>query len=107
MITAVIRKKYKSISKKYKSIIKKKNDEIVLLAKTKLNTIEVFISKILINSDVIHDELTAVNNVLRESNDMKEAIKNPNDRFDATKKMLISGKSLLIKTKLIFIVLNS
>ena len=42
--------------KKYKSIIKKKkkkHDEIILLAKSKLNCIEVLISEALINSDIV------------------------------------------------------
>ena len=45
--------------KKYMSIIKKKEkklDKIALLAKTKLNTIEVLISKDLIKSYIWHDE---------------------------------------------------
>ena len=45
--------------KKYKSIIKKKikrDDTIVLLAKSKLNSIEVLISKALIDSVIIHNE---------------------------------------------------
>ena len=45
--------------KKYKSIIKKKSkkhDKIVLLAKSKLNRIEVLISKPLICSVISHDE---------------------------------------------------
>ena len=50
-ITAGI-KKYKSIIKKKK----KKHDKIVLLAKSKLNSIEVLISKALINSVISHDE---------------------------------------------------
>ena len=33
--------------------------------KDKLNTIEVLISKVLINSYIIHDEFLSVNNVLR------------------------------------------
>ena len=44
----------------YKSIIKKKkrkNDRIVLLAKSKLNSIEVVISKALIDSNISHDEI--------------------------------------------------
>ena len=51
--------------KKSKSIIKKKrktHDEIVLLSKTKLNSIEVLISKGLIDSRVSHEELVSVNN---------------------------------------------
>ena len=45
--------------RKYKSVIKKKNkkhDKIVLLAKTELNTIEVIISKALIDSNISHGE---------------------------------------------------
>ena len=42
--------------KKYKSIIKKeKHDKVVLLAKSKLNRIEVLISKALIDSNNSHD----------------------------------------------------
>ena len=45
--------------KNHQSIIKKKkknHDKIVLLAKTKLNRIEVIISKTLIDSYISHDE---------------------------------------------------
>ena len=45
--------------KKYKSIIKnkkKKHDKIVLLAKSKLNSTEVLTSKVLIDSNISHDE---------------------------------------------------
>ena len=60
---------------KYKWIIKKKKkkyDKIVLLAKTKLNTIKILISKTLINSCINHDEFVSVNNMLREYNETKE-----------------------------------
>ena len=65
--------------KKYKSIIKKKKkklDKIVLLAKAKLNSIEVLISKALIDSDISRGDFVLINNVLEESDDMKEEIKN-------------------------------
>ena len=39
---------------------KKKHDKIVLLAKTKLNNIEVLISKALIDSNVSHDKLVLI-----------------------------------------------
>ena len=48
-----------------------------MLGKTKLDTIEVLISKALIDSYISHDEFILVNNVLREFNEMKEEIKNP------------------------------
>ena len=67
--------------KKYESIIKKKkHDKIVLLAKSKLNSIEVLISKALIDSNISHDEFVLINNVLKEFYDMKEEIRNSNDK---------------------------
>ena len=62
-------KKYKSINKK------KKHDKIVLIAKSKLNSIEVLISKALIDSSVYHDEFVLINYVLKEFYYMKKKIK--------------------------------
>ena len=56
---------------------KKKHVKIVLLAKTKLNNIEVLISKDLIDSYISLDEFVSVNNVLKEYDNMEEAIKTP------------------------------
>ena len=71
VITAAI-KKYKSIIKKKKN----KHDKIVLLAKSKFNSIEVLTSKALIDSNISHDEFVLINNVMKEYNEMKEEIKN-------------------------------
>ena len=65
--------------KTYKSIIKKKKkklDKIVFLAKSKLDKIEVLISKALIDSVIIHEEFVLINNLLKEYNKIKEEIKN-------------------------------
>ena len=62
--------------KKDKSIITKKrtkHDKIVLLAKSKLNSIEVLISKALINSNISHEEFVLINN-LKEFCGLKEEI---------------------------------
>ena len=56
---------------------KKKHDKVVLLAVTKLNSIEVLISRALIDSYNSHDEFVLANNVLKEHDDMKEEIKAP------------------------------
>ena len=67
----------------YKSIIKKKkklHDKIALLAKSKLNNIEVLISKALIDSNTSHDEFVSKNNVFKEFYDMIEEIKDSNDK---------------------------
>ena len=60
VITAGIKKCQSMIKKK-----KKKHDKIVLLAKSKLNSIEVLISKALIDSVINHDEFVLINNVLK------------------------------------------
>ena len=51
-------------------------------AKSKLNTIEVLISKALLDSYFNHDEFVSINNVLREYNEMKEEIKNPENAVE-------------------------
>ena len=65
--------------KKHKSIIRKKknkHDKPVLSAKSKLNRVEVLISKSLIDSNISHDEFVSIINVLKEYEKMKEEIKN-------------------------------
>ena len=55
---------------------------MLLLAKTKLNTIEVLFSKALIDSDISHNQLALVAGVLKEYNHMKQAFKNlDNDKY--------------------------
>ena len=56
----------------------------MLLAKATSDTIEVLISKALINSYINHDKLFLVNNVLRQCNEMKEEIKNPENAVEYT-----------------------
>ena len=63
---------------------KKKPDKIVLLRKDKLNTIEALIYKALIESHISDDEFVSVNNILREYNEMKEEIKNPETSMEYT-----------------------
>ena len=71
VITAAI-KNYKTIIK----IKKKKHDKTILLEKSELNSIEVWISKALIDAVISHDEVVLINNVLKEYNEMKEEIDN-------------------------------
>ena len=56
---------------------KRNHDKIVLLAKSKLNSVEVLIYK---DSNIIHDEFVLINNLLKEFYDMKEEIKNSNNK---------------------------
>ena len=45
---------------------------MVLLSKSKANSIEVLLSKALIDSVISHEEFVLMNNVLKEYNEMKE-----------------------------------
>ena len=55
-------KKYKSVFKKKK---KKKHDKILSLAISRLNSVEVLISKALIDSNITHDEFVLINDMLK------------------------------------------
>ena len=48
----------------------------MLLAKTKLNTIEILFSRALMDFYISYEEFVSVNNVVREYNQMKEEIRN-------------------------------
>ena len=65
--------------KKYKSIIKekkKKHVKTVFFSRSKLNSAEALISKVLIDSDISYDEFVLINNALKEYTELKEEIKN-------------------------------
>ena len=47
-----------------------------MLAKSKLNSIKVLMSKSLVDSNISHDEFVLINNVLKEFDYMEEEIKN-------------------------------
>ena len=49
-----------------------------MLAKSKLNSVENLISKILIDSNIIHDKFGFINNVLKECYNTREEIENSN-----------------------------
>ena len=62
---------------------------IVLLAKSKLNSIEVLTSKVLVNSVISHDEFVLMNNVLKEYNKMKEETKKFEDLISLLDKLIL------------------
>ena len=63
---------------------KKKHDKTVLLAKTKLNTIGVLISKALTDSHINHEQFVSVNNVLKKYKKIEEEVKNPENVVEYT-----------------------
>ena len=69
-------KKHNSINKKNKN----KHDRIISLAKSEWNRTGVLISKALIDSNISHGEFVLINNLMKEFYDMKEEMKNPNNK---------------------------
>ena len=58
----------------------------MLIGKSKLNAINVFISKALIDLHINHGDFVSINNVLGEYNEIKEEIKNPEISVEYTNK---------------------
>ena len=52
-----------------------------MLANSKLNSMEVLISKSLIDSNISHDQFVLINNVLEEFCDTKEEVKGFNNKW--------------------------
>ena len=59
----------------------------MLLAKSKLNSVEGLISKALINSNISHDQFVLINNLLEDFYDMKTI-------YDKKEEILTINKSL-------------
>ena len=55
---------------------KKKHNKIVMLAKSKLNSIETLMSKALIDLDISHEEFKTIVNEKEKHEQMKESIRN-------------------------------
>ena len=69
-------KKHESITNKKK----KKHDKILSLAKSKLCSIKVLYFKASTDSKISRDEFVLINNLPKNFDDMKEGIKNSNDK---------------------------
>ena len=59
---------------------KKKHDKIVLLAKSKLDSIEVLSSKVLVDSNISHDQFVLIYNLLRKFVIQWKKIENSSDK---------------------------
>ena len=75
---------------------KKKHNKIVMLARSKLNSIESKISKALINNEICHEDFMTILNEEKKYRELKESIKMMN-RSDVEKISLIEeGKKIAI-----------
>ena len=59
---------------------KEKHDKIVLLAKSKLDSIEVLSSKVLVDSNISHDQFVLIHNLLRKFVIQWKKIENSSDK---------------------------
>ena len=77
-LTTVIIKKLLSITRNKK----KKHDKILILAKSKLNSIETLVSQALIDMEIRHEEFITVLNEKDKSEKMKENVRNINEKSE-------------------------
>ena len=59
---------------------KKKHDKILMLAKSKLDSIETLVSQALIGMEISHEEFNAIIRKKRKYERMKENVKNVSER---------------------------
>ena len=71
---------------------KKKHNKIVMLATTKLNSIESKISEVLINNEISHEDFMTILNEEKKYRELKESIRMMNShRSDAEKESKKTG----------------
>ena len=74
LTTGIIKKLLKETRKK-----KKKHSKIIMLAKSKLNSIETLMSQVLIDLEISHEEFKTIVNEKEKYDQMKESIRNKKD----------------------------
>ena len=75
-----------------------------MIRKAKLDTIEILISKALIDQYIGHDKFVSINSVLKEYNEMKEEIKNPQNILEYIiwkwRRCIVSVVRKILQTKI-------
>ena len=87
LTTAIIKKLLKETRKK-----KKKHSKIIMLAKSKLNSIESLMSQALIDLDISHEEFKAILNEREKYDEMKESIRNKKMEMNLVKMHKLTKK---------------
>ena len=81
LATGIIKKLLKTTRNK-----KKKHDKILMLAKSKLNSIEILVSKALIDMEISHEEFISILKEKDKYEKMKKNVKNVSERLDEKQK---------------------
>ena len=82
LTTGIIKKLLKEARRRKRK--KKKHNKIVMLAKSKLNSIETLMSQTLIDLDISHEEFRTTVNEKEKYEQMKESIRNTKSRDELT-----------------------
>ena len=71
---------------------KKKHDKILILAKSKLNSIETLISQALINMDISHEEFITILEEKDKYEKMKDNLRSEHENYEIMKLSSIKSK---------------
>ena len=77
LTTGIIKKLLKATGNK-----KKKHDKIIMLAKSKLNSIETLVSKALIDMEISHEEYSTILKEKDKYEKMKENVRNISEKLE-------------------------
>ena len=72
---------------------KKKHDKILMLAKSKLNSIETLISQALIKTDISHEEIATILNEKYKYEKMEETLRSENGKYKIMRLSSIKSKA--------------
>ena len=87
-LTTGIVKKLLNITRKKK----KKHDKILMLAKSKLNSIETLISQALIDMDISHEEFITILNEKDKYKKMKDKLRSENGEYKIMRLRIVKSK---------------
>ena len=72
---------------------KKKHDKILMLAKSKLNSIETLVSQALIDIEISHEEFAAILKVKDKYKNMKENVRSENEKQEIMRLCSVKWKT--------------
>ena len=72
---------------------KKKHDKILMLAKTKLNSVENLVSQALIDIEISHEEFITILNEKVKYEKMKDNLRSENEKYEIMKLSSIKSKT--------------
>ena len=72
---------------------KKKHDKILILAKSKLNSIETFVSQVLIDMEISHEEFITILKEKDQYEKMKDNLRSENEKYEIMRLSSIKSKT--------------